>query len=634
MLMPVGEGAPRAASPASVGETWARLFGVTPGCVEAVGAAYERRIQERRVWSVEGTWNGARAVIARLGDAHVLATAAGYHLAEETPLCVRLPRRLRWPLRFDQLDRMFEVAADHIARIHALAPFKKQALHLSSFASWARVAAVTFARDDLVTALRAVMTEQEASHLYIQADAKASRSYSFARPPFYLRQIGAALRALRSVMPAEVQAALWGIGVPDFRLANWLMESDVHRLYRRQALRTQPLLLPLALLGRPCDELPEGSALIQARLPGAEGNPAADVGDGPDAARALLSAIDAGQPWFEQLHAFLQSGRRFVPLSPANIRWLAGRSPRFLSWSRHGGSVFDALGSRLDIAIGLPGNRRPMTWKAWKVFDAVVRALPDDSIALSPSFLKGMPCEWTDAAWGNVSGRLHSLYADAISWVTGCHFGSQVNHRVWQWMLRHATLSQVLNFSDVAHRLRKAVESAMRREAQDESEWVIRWNGALQGRRFVHADRVIVELTTADELEEEGRRLSHCVGDYAYACVGGESRIFSVRNVAGEPCSTFEIYRPADGEGPPELFVAQHCAFDDLSPVASCKKALAAFLREVRSGRIAITTDWPREMMPEDRRRMEFSRRVKEAASGELFRRWPALKQVIEGEKS
>lgn len=633
MLMPVGDGAPPVSSVASVGETWARLFGVAPENVGAVGLAYERRIQERQVWAVEGTWNGARAVIARLGAVHVLATASGYHLARRAPQGsgIRLPRGLRWPLHLDQIEGMFGCAADHIACIHALAPFDKQTLHLSSFASWARTSAAAFAQEDLVTALEAVMSKKQASTLWLEAGPKASRGYSSARTPFYLRQIGAALRSLRSVMPAEVQATLWGIGVPDFRLANWLMESEAHCLYRRQALRTQPLLLPLALLGRPWDELPPASALVQARLPGAEGDPAADVGGGPDAARALLSAIDAGVPWFEQLREFLVQ-RNDVPVSLANIRWLAGRSPRFLSWSRHGGSVLKrSLGSMLDLAGSLPGNRRPVTWKAWSVFDRVVSAMP--AREFSPSFLKGMPCAWTDAAWEGVSGRLQS-FADAVNWATGGTYESVASHRVWQWLVQHATLSQVLNFSDVAHELHAGVESDMRRETQGEAGAEIRWDRAYQAAVFPHGDRVIVELTTAHELKEEGQRLRHCVGDYVYACVGGESRIFSVRNAAGEPCSTFEVYCLLEENKPRTLGVAQHCSYKNHAPATACKKALEAFLREARAGRIEVVMDWPRGEMPEDRRRGEFYRRVREGVSGELFRRWPALKQVIEGEKS
>lgn len=621
-------------SVARVGETWARLFGVAPEKVGAVGEAYERRIRERSVWSAQGTWHGAPAIIARLDDVHILATATGYHLVEhDAPAGTGIRRRrgLRWPLSFDQAEAMFEHAADHIARVHALMPVRRFGVHMTSFASWARSMSESLARADLVMALGAVMSSKEANSLYMDAGPKASRSYWAARHPFYMNQIGAALRALRSMMTPEVQAALWGIGVPDFRLANWLMESETHRLYRRQALRTQPLLLPFALLGKPHEEDARASALAQARIP-AESGTTPELPNGPDAARRLLAAIDAGRPWFDELHSFL-AWRGSVRISLENIRWLAGRSPRFLSWSRHGGSALKtSLGNTLDVVTALPGNRRPTTWKAWKVFDAIMSSLR--SSEFSPSFLKGMPCEWTDDAWADVGERLSTSYADAITWATGRHYGSDESGRIWQWLVRHATLTQVLNFTTVAHQLREDVQTAMRNEPDVAHEVTVSWDGALVGGAIDNGERVIVELTTASDLYDEGQRLKHCVADYAYDCVSGQSRIFSVRTATGKPCSTFELYLHSDGNKSLQLGVAQHRAFKDRVPAEACKKALATFLNEIRFGRIQVNMYWPRGMLPEDRRRGEFYNRVRTVVSAELFRRWPALQNIIKHDES
>jgi len=66
-----------------------------------------------------------------------------------------------------------------------------------------------------------------------------------------------------------------------------------------------------------------------------------------------------------------------------------------------------------------------------------------------------------------------------------------------------------------------------------------------------HGGLRVVELTSRAALDLEGRRLQHCVASYAIKCLLAESAIFSIRDGAGAPLSTFEVRVPADG--PPEL---------------------------------------------------------------------------------
>lgn len=164
---------------------------------------------------------------------------------------------------------------------------------------------------------------------------------------------------------------------------------------------------------------------------------------------------------------------------------------------------------------------------------------------------------------------------------------------------------------------------------------MIRWNGALPSGRFVHQDRVIVELTTAEGLDDEGEWLRHCVGTYGPACVAGRCRIFSVRTIAGEILSTLEVGQQPKSKknSTPEIMQRQHLAARNRPPSAACTAAVDAFLHAARRGAVPINMDWPQGLMPEDRRRGELAQRVHEAVAAELFRRWPALKRFIKETK-
>ena len=65
------------------------------------------------------------------------------------------------------------------------------------------------------------------------------------------------------------------------------------------------------------------------------------------------------------------------------------------------------------------------------------------------------------------------------------------------------------------------------------------WNSLLES--FTCKNELeAVPLITADELREEGRKMSHCVGNYDRACVRGDTRIFGLRK-DGERSATASI---------------------------------------------------------------------------------------------
>lgn len=611
---------------AAVGETWARLSGVADEHVRTVGLAYEARVLDARVWAVDGELNGSRAVIARLGQTHVLATSDGFHVAVDSHPKVRRHRLLHWPLHRTDAETSFKEAAAYIERLDRENPAQTPKAHLSSFGMWAREAASQLARDDLVGAFESVMTSRESSSLYYGRGPKAANGYHRARVPFYLRQLGAATRVLRSVVPADVRTALWSLGIFDFRLATWLMESEAHRLYRIQALRTQPLLLPLALLDVP--HLSGGSMGALAQIRRANVDPATQTSRDYQLARALLDHIDAGKSWVDPLQSMLQVTAHSSenPISTGNIRWLSGRSPRFLWWTRH---CTSNLGGLLDAAASLPGNRQPTTKAAWRRFESFMAAISTHE--LPASFLKGTPCSWSDDSWKAVIDQMRSV-RDAVMWATQDHtsYLGDVASRVWEWLLRNATLRQLLNYSDTAHVIQTTVEDTVRREWQAQGNTIIRWDAALPAGVSPHKDLFVIELTTAPELDEEGFRLSHCIGGYVHACVSGQSRIFSVRNAAGASLSSVELCQTESHKNHKwHLQLAQHRALHNRAPTAACEEAVSAFMHAARTRRIDINMSWPHGALPMDRRRVELATRTKVAISQELIRRWPALAQII-----
>lgn len=94
--------------------------------------------------------------------------------------------------------------------------------------------------------------------------------------------------------------------------------------------------------------------------------------------------------------------------------------------------------------------------------------------------------------------------------------------------------------------------------------------------------RVLVSLTTSQQLSEEGFRLEHCVSSYSDACLLGDRHILSIRNPEGIRLSTVEIALKDghDGQWIPE--VIQHRASRNECPSKACIEALTGALEHLR----------------------------------------------------
>jgi hypothetical protein len=94
----------------------------------------------------------------------------------------------------------------------------------------------------------------------------------------------------------------------------------------------------------------------------------------------------------------------------------------------------------------------------------------------------------------------------------------------------------------------------------------------------------IVNLSTSEDLDAEGKSMSHCVSSYSWQCHDGACRIVSVRSKDGTASlSTAEIRVSSTGR----CSVAQHRAHENASPGRAPCDALEWYMDALRQGTIA-----------------------------------------------
>ena len=115
----------------------------------------------------------------------------------------------------------------------------------------------------------------------------------------------------------------------------------------------------------------------------------------------------------------------------------------------------------------------------------------------------------------------------------------------------------------------------------------------------------VVALNYPWILQDEGRRMEHCVGTYVSQCRYFGSHIFSLRDPAtGRSLSTVELRleeRPGQAD---EILVEQHRAFENADPAAECKQTLDEFLRHLRA---TVTIEQCRDIRKELHKRCQES---------------------------
>jgi hypothetical protein len=106
---------------------------------------------------------------------------------------------------------------------------------------------------------------------------------------------------------------------------------------------------------------------------------------------------------------------------------------------------------------------------------------------------------------------------------------------------------------------------------------VLHWPALLSELRT--PARNLLELTSSDQLQEEGDQLEHCVGTWTSHCMFGRTHVFSIRDHAGRRCSTLALRLEPDARGGLRATIAEHRAFRNGTPSPECRAAAKALIQ-------------------------------------------------------
>jgi hypothetical protein len=349
------------------------------------------------------------------------------------------------------------------------------------------------------------------------------KAYTPTRQRHYLARIGTALKPLRDALPKEVVSTLWSVRLTSGEFAHWALQAATPTAltYRLQALRAQPLWLPIAL--RRAGRLPGVNARVE-RAPGEEGTLAFLTRSLRAPLTTLEQAIDGGQSWTEALLALLQTSfhqdlstlpaapsdrplwaqtqktipvhlatsmRELDPIGDLNrltlkdLTFLSGRRPRqtllynsTLAFVRQSSSYQDEGPTTLVVTLtqtlrGLSGNRRPRAKAHWDRLMQVVRFVQQHAPQLNPAtvvepLLRGLPLDWDDPKV-EILFRRFNLISDSLHWMLGAHAhvplapSAQAAFAV---IFQRLSLVQLANFSDRAHAIVAEISEEMRQEEE------------------------------------------------------------------------------------------------------------------------------------------------------------------------
>lgn len=486
---------------------------------------------------------------------------------------------------------------------------------LHSFSRAARDLAETWSWQDLAEAFRRAGVAGGSSHDFFHDPAfpdkmRMIKGYN-RRAGFYQACIGVAVRPLRQALAGDAFTAVWGTGNADGALFHWLQAGatpDQCR-HRRQALRTQPALVPMALTlaGRLPNHNPQETDPEQAVPPALL---AAE-------AEALVQAIDGGQRFVPALvallnrvravrYARLRLHRKDQPLfvqaaqdraqrrawTEADVRALAPRRGRAtLSFPVVRNHLADddlVLAARLVHHLG--ADRQPRRVRDWVRVARLAHWLEVNQGQMADArvahVFQGCPTSWDDPFYQDLNDRLCML-EDTLSHLM-CDL--QLPRGAAEAATRTLNLRQLFNFSEWAHaqeqRVIQAVEAEHRVQHQQTNHLAqtLVWSPALPDGRWIQATGEVVELLSPQDTEREGRQMQHCVGGSAYvtACLDGRSRLLSVRRRDPEstPLSTVELRWDERKQRP---VVAQHFGFNNRPAPEEARRLVRALVRQLPS---------------------------------------------------
>jgi len=105
----------------------------------------------------------------------------------------------------------------------------------------------------------------------------------------------------------------------------------------------------------------------------------------------------------------------------------------------------------------------------------------------------------------------------------------------------------------------------------------LKWPSLLSAS-YCHGPYRVVELTSQQDLETEGRKLEHCVASYGIKCLLSGSYIYSIRDRFGNSLSTFEVKYDHD-----RAQLIQHYAMEDSEPSKEQQVCVRHFVDSILS---------------------------------------------------
>ncbi|MCI1009210.1 hypothetical protein HWE02_08025 [Pseudomonas oryzihabitans] len=565
----------------AVAHTWASHFKIDGPKRDTFIDHYLRSTRFTRCWSVSVQVPGRASLITILRLGHLVQLYDGVCIRTKKVKAIdRMPKR-----------KPAEQSALRLAR-YLLLPHITWPLQplMTSFCDSARSVARQLACDDL-----------EAFGKAWDIDGHRHNRYFSPRTAYYLTQIGAALKAFLAEVDQPRLFAIRSANCPSAELYNWLSRGNSER--RHQALRSQPILVPLLVLCEDDDwpigrrNFDQGPAQLQASLRCYHPN------DTTLAEALLGTAVDAGLPlvpllaWVFRAPAasirFLGSVR---PNCAGTALGLIKREGRGLGW--------------LGLLVGAQlGNRRPQNRRDWRAIHELHRCVPYSAAgAIDWSrLLAGTPTAWDDPRWPGIRATLTDV-RELLSAVCDESPSAQRAAKGLEDFLGRSSYAQIARLvHDFHEAMTKAREFADSQGPLRETDAHTSWPPLLSKSRTVDCPNglQILELVCPADLMSEHLALGHCIDNYDYRAYSGACRLFSVRE-SGRALASAELVMPLERltksaqtqrmtRSPSELQVVQlrgrlnrAIAGDEPAGVA-----FDWFMTSLRRGRLSVALEWP-----------------------------------------
>ncbi len=353
-------------------------------------------------------------------------------------------------------------------------------------------------------------------------DATVSNNRYFnPRNRFYLKQIGSTLKQFCQCLDQELLFAIRSAQCPSPKLYNWLAQGD--RIRRLQALKAQPVLIPLLVL---VDQWPwpwDKQEQVYMTCPWDELQECrpnwSDDGSLIIAQECLIGRIaDAGLPLTDTLAWLLQTPRTAVRYLGQQRVYDTGSALTRIN--REGP---EAPWHRLLLGASL-GNRRPLKKAHWITFFALLDKIPYQLREQTQDWnrlLSGCPTDWSDPSWSQIADDLRDLNElfNNIDQSYGPDAGEALQKL--KSFIGTATYHQIASLVDSFHLamidIREALDAA---DPQTKTDSLTPWRTLLNSNDTPLVSPnglLIVELKCPADLYAEHQALGHCIDGYDYS---------------------------------------------------------------------------------------------------------------------